>query len=268
MEVQGFIPLLRRWWWLLLLGAAVAGVVSYAITTRIDPTYEAEVELLTGPISTDEGTVRASGALARTYAELAVSGPLLERAASRLGLTTTTEDLKEAVRSSSNEVSRIVTLRVKDSIPQRTALFAETLGRELIRLSEEVSAQSTESVEELMRQDEIVELGDRQQALIREAATRVFGSPLAGQLSIIDPPEVPTAQVAPKVGLLTGLAAIAGLIGAGLLALLRESMRRPTDEYGEPIDDALDVIPSREVERESIKTRAVVESLPSREPGD
>ena len=51
-------------------------------------TYEAEVELLTGPISTDEGTVHASGALARTYSELAVSGPLLERAAGRLGLTT------------------------------------------------------------------------------------------------------------------------------------------------------------------------------------
>ena len=55
-------------------------------------------------------------------------------------------------------------------------MFAETLGRELIRLSEEVSAQSTESVEELMRQDEIVQLGDRQQAMIRQAATRVFGS--------------------------------------------------------------------------------------------
>ena len=117
MEVQGFIPLVRRWWWLLLLGTAVAGVVSYAIATRIDPTYEAEVGLLTGPISTDEGTVRASGALARTYAELAISGPLLDRTASRLGLTTPTEDLRKAVRSSSNEVSRIVTLRIKDSIP-------------------------------------------------------------------------------------------------------------------------------------------------------
>ena len=68
MEVQGFIPLLRRWWWLLVLGTVVAGVVSYAITTRIDPTYEAEVGLLTGPISTDEGTVRASGALAASLA--------------------------------------------------------------------------------------------------------------------------------------------------------------------------------------------------------
>ena len=159
--------------------------------------------------------MRASGALARTYAELAVSGPLLERTASRLGLTTPTEDLREAVRSSSNEVSRIVSLRVKDSIPQRTALFAETLGRELIRLSEEVAGASTESVEELMRQDEIAELPNRQQALVRIAATRVFGAPLAGQLAIVDPPEIPTEQVAPKVSLLTGLAAIAGLIGTG-----------------------------------------------------
>lgn len=268
MEVQGFIPLLRRWWWLLVLGTVVAAAVAYAITTRIDPTYESEVGLLTGPISTDEGTVRASGALARTYAELAVSGPLLDRTASRLGLTTPTEDLREAVRSSSNEVSRIVTIRVKDSIPERTALFAETLGRELIRLSEEVAAESTESVEELMRQDEIVSLTNRQQALIRQAATRVFGSPLAGQLSIVDPPEVPTSQVAPKVPLLTALAALAGLIGAGLLALLRESVRRPSDPYGEPVTDALDVIPEGDGAHEPIKTRAVVESLPSRESAD
>lgn len=268
MEVQGFIPLLRRWWWLLLLGTVVAGVVAYAITTRIDPTYEAEVELLTGPISTDEGTVRASGALARTYSELAVSGPLLDRTATRLGLTTPTEDLRKAVRSSSNEVSRIVTIRVQDSIPQRTALFADTLARELIRLSEEVSAEATESVEELMRQDEIVAFTNRQQALVRQAATRVFGSPLAGQLSIVDPPEVPTEQVAPKVGLLTALAAVAGLIGAGLLALLRESVRRPQDAYGEPVTDALEVLPDADDPSEAIKTRVVVESLPSREPAD
>ena len=64
MEVQGFIPLLRRWWWLLsaVLGSsweettpatAVPTVPSaqmglcYAITTRINPTYEAEVGLVT-----------------------------------------------------------------------------------------------------------------------------------------------------------------------------------------------------------------------------
>ncbi len=268
MEIQGFIPLLRRWWWLLLLGGVVAAVVAYSVSTRIDPTYEAEAGLVTGPINADEGTVRASGALARTYSELAVSGPLLERTARRLGLSTPTEDLREAVRSSSNEVSRIVTIRVQDSIPVRTALFAETLANELIRLSEEVATESTEAVEELLRQDEIAQLTNRQQAQIRLAAVRVFGSPLAGELSIVDPPEVPTKQVAPQVMLLTALAFLAGVIGAGLMALFRESLRRTSDATGEPIENAVQVVPAGEPIPEPIKTRPVVESLPSRESGD
>lgn len=268
MEIQGFMPLLRRWWWLLLVGGVVAGAVAYAVSSRIDPTYEAEVGLVTGPINADEGTVRASGALARTYSELAVSGPLLERTAERLGLSTPTEDLREAVRSSSNEVSRIVTIRVQDSIPVRTALFAETLANELIRLSEDVATESTEAVDELMRQDEVSAFTNRQQGQIRIAATRVFGSPLAGELTIVDPPEVPTTQVAPQVMLLTALAFIAGVIGAGLLALFRESLRRSTTATGEPVEDSIQVIPAGEAVPEPIKTRPVVESLPSRESGD
>jgi capsular polysaccharide biosynthesis protein len=268
MEIQGFIPLLRRWWWLLLIGGVVAGIVAYAVGSRIDPTYEAEVGLVTGPINADEGTVRASGALARTYSELAVSGPLLERTASRLGLSTPTEDLREAVRSSSNEVSRIVTIRVQDSVPARTALFAETLANELIQLSEEVASESTEAVDELMRQDEIGQLNNRQQAQIRTAAVRVFGSPLAGQLSIVDPPEIPTEQVAPQVVLITALAFLAGLIGAGLLALFRESLRSPEDPTGEPVHDPIEVVPTGAIVPEPIPTRPVVESLQSRESGD
>ena len=199
--------------------------MAFGVADRLEPEYEAEVGLLTGPVNTDDGTVDAAGSLARTYSELASSGPLLANAAIIVGLTTSLEDLREAVTTSSNEISRIVTIRVRDTNPERASRFARVLADELIAFSQDVTVETTQAVEEFMRQQEILLLPERRQAEVREAVTRIFGTPLAGSLSVVDPPEIPEKPVAPQKRLIAALGALLGALAAATLAVFGEALR-------------------------------------------
>ena len=222
MKETGFVSLARRWWWLLALGALLAGTVAYVGASRLTPTYEAEVELLTGPINTDFGTLRAAGELARTYSELASSRSVIDGTIRGLRLTHTREELRESITASANEVTRIVTVRVRDDDPERAAQIANSLAQQLSRLSTRTPQQETEVIGVLMTQTEIATLPVETQERVRAAARKAFGLPLAGQLSVVDPADAPSAPVAPQKTLLTLLAAFAGILVAGVVILVRE----------------------------------------------
>ncbi len=222
MKETGFVSLAKRWWWFLLAGALIAGGFAYAGAARLTPTYEAEVQLLTGPINTDFGTLRAAGELARTYSELATSRPVVDGTIRSLRLQQTREELRESITATANEVTRIVTIRVRDEDPKRAAQIANRLAEELSRLSKKVPQQETEAIDVLMAQDEIVTLPEGFQERVRSAARKALGQPLAGQLLVVDPADPPIEPVAPQKTLLTLLAAFAGLLLAGLVVLLRE----------------------------------------------
>lgn len=218
----GFVTLAKRWWWFLLAGALVAGAFAYVAAGRLTPTYEAEVQLLTGPINTDFGTQRAAGNISRTYSELATSRRVVDGTIRSLRLPQTREELRASISATANEVTRIVTIRVRDENPTRAAQIANRLARELSGLSRRVPQQDTEAIDVLMAQDEIVTLPEAFQARVRSAAQKALGLPLAGRLSVVDPADPPTEPIAPQKTLLTLLAAFAGALLAGLVVLLRE----------------------------------------------
>lgn len=218
----GFVSLARRWWWFLALGAIIAGVAAYAGASRLTPTYEAQVQLLTGPINTDFGTLRAAGELARTYAELATSRGVVDGTIRSLGLPYERADVRESVTATSNEVTRIVSIRVRDPDPQRSAHMANRLAQELSRLSLRTPPQTTEAIDVLMAQTEIATLPSETQERVRAAARKALGLPLAGQLQVVDPADVPSEPIAPQKAFLTLLAAFAGLLLAGVVILFRE----------------------------------------------
>jgi capsular polysaccharide biosynthesis protein len=223
-ERTGFLPLARRWWWVLALGAVVAAASANVLASRLAPTYEAEVSLLTGPLNTGFDTLRASGDLGRTYAQLATSGPILRATMEELGVERPVEDLREDVTATSNDVTRLVTIRVKDGDPARAAETANAIAEQLTQLVRQSPRQELEIVDEFMRQTEIESLSDRAELRVREAAERVFGAePPAGRLQVVDPAAAPPEPVAPRVTLITVLAGLGGLVMAGIFALFRES---------------------------------------------
>ena len=185
MELTGYLTVARRWWWTLLVAAWVAALSGYLVASRITPTYEAQVQLLVGPINTDSDTLRASGLLVQTYATLAIGPGVLQSAAQELGGVDPVK-LAPNVRATASDVTRVLQIRVQDADPAHAASIANTMANELIQLT-------------------------------TGATTRP-----EGQLQVIAPAVPPTVPIAPQVSLIVLLAAAAGLLGGLFLVIVVE----------------------------------------------
>ena len=88
MELRQYWHLLRRWLWLVILGALVGGSLAYVISRNTRPVYQASTTLLIAPGSAQSldsySTLIASERLARTYAQLLQSAPVIEETYRRL----------------------------------------------------------------------------------------------------------------------------------------------------------------------------------------
>lgn len=160
-------------------------MAGFLIASRIAPTYEAQVQLLVGPINTDGDTLKASGLLVQTYGQLAISATLLKSTAQEAGGIDPAK-LAQNVRSSANEATRVLAIRVQDGDPARAASIANLMADELIQLT-------------------------------TGATTRP-----EGQLEVISAAVPPTTPIAPQVPLIILLAMIAGLVTSLVLVILVE----------------------------------------------
>src|SRR6186997_690998 len=130
MTGPGLMPLVRRWWWLLIAGAVVGAVAAYVVASNATKSYEAEAQLLVGPVSGDYPTLQASGAIGRTYAELAHSRRIVETAARTAGVTLTRDQVDNAVSADSNDVTRILDLHARYQNPEAAAKLAGAVAQQ------------------------------------------------------------------------------------------------------------------------------------------
>jgi Mrp family chromosome partitioning ATPase len=187
LELSGYLETARRWWWTLLIATWVAGLAGYIVATRIPPTYEARSTLLVGPIQGDLNTLRASGQLALTYAELVTVKPRLEAALKQAGDTSLSpSEFGAATRVTANDTNRTLTIRVQDGDPAMAAKLSNTLAGLLTQLVEEGT-----------------------------------GRP-EGELQILEFAEPPTSPVAPQVPLIVLLSAFVGLLSSLVFVVLLE----------------------------------------------
>lgn len=186
LELSGYFAVLRRWWWTLIVAVWVAGLAGFVLGSQVAPTYETRIRLLVGPINTDIETLRAAGQLVQTYSELTTSQPLLESVTRELALPLSTGELRSRIRSTADDVTRLLTIRVVDEDPDRAVAIASTLGEELIQL-----------------------------------AAGGVGRP-EGELATVDFPETPVDPIAPQMSLIVLLAGLGGLVTAIVVVLLVE----------------------------------------------
>jgi tyrosine-protein kinase len=224
MTGSGLLPLARRWWWLILAAAVASALVAWAFASQEQKTYKADVKLLVGPVSGDLATVQASGALARTYAELAHSRRLVATAAGAAGVKLTSRQLDTAVSATSNDVTRIVDVEVRHSSPEAAAKLANAVAAQLRRLHTRPPSEGGDAVDAIMRDPEVAALPLDVRRTVRDAAIAAVGSPNVGSLQVVDAPVVPRHPVSPKVTLLVLLAAIAGALAACVYALVHEGI--------------------------------------------
>ncbi len=186
MDLSGYLAVAKRWWWTLIVAAWIAGLTGYLVATTIQPTYEAQVKVLVGPLNTDTDTLRASGLLVQTYAQYVTTREVLASTIQELGLDLQPDDLAAATRATANDVTRILTIQVEADDPKQASDLANTVATELEQLTSKG----------LSRPEGLVQIVE-------------FAQPS---------PE----PVAPQVSLIALLAALAGVIVAIVVVLLLE----------------------------------------------
>jgi capsular polysaccharide biosynthesis protein len=216
------MPVVRRWWWLLLAGALVGGVAAFVVASSATKTYQAEAKLLIGPVSGDYPTLQASGALGRTYAELAHSRRVVEDAARSAGIKLTRKQLEGSVGATSNDVTRIIDLQARNPNPETAARLAGAVAGQLIHLRANAPIENVDPVDAIMRDPSLATLHRADLTRVRKAVLHALGSPNAGDIEMIEAPLPPTSAVSPRVGLLVVLGALAGLLIAGVFVMMRE----------------------------------------------
>lgn len=221
------LALLRRSWWVLLLSAAVAGAVAYLVADRIPPTYRGEARFIVGPINADASVLSASGNLARTYAEVAVSRPVLRASIRAAGAALTVEEAQDRVTTSANDVTRVVTVvsAVRDA--RLAARFSNAIVDELQQLAAVEAAETARRAEEFLEQPELEVLAPAERVGVHEAAVRMglLGESPAGRINVIQPAEPPLEPAGPGPLLIAILGVLAGGTIAAIIALIREVTR-------------------------------------------
>lgn len=162
--------------------------MGFLVAERLPATYESEATLLVGPVSADRDTLQAAGSQARTYAGVTETAVVVDRAAAEVGLTP--GSVKSKVDVTASDVTRLITIRARDSNAVRAAAIANAIVGSLVAYSRQLG----------------------------------FQTPPEGRLQVVERATPPTSPTGPSQQLIIPLAAIAGLLAALGLAALVDSL--------------------------------------------
>ena len=215
LDFRAYWRIFQRWWWVLLLGMVTAGAVAYYVTSSEPPIYEATAKVLVQRGASGAQPlpdIQASEQLATSYGDLIKTRPILEQVIDTLALPYGAGRLsgKTAIKSPRS----LIEITVADRDPEMAALLANTIATTFI---------------DDFRDKQLLQIAQFQVSL--------------AQYGITDDPSIVAAQIAtlstlrlaeeaipssspsgPGNALVIGIAVIVGLIIAGGLIFLLESL--------------------------------------------
>lgn len=135
MELREYVALFRKWLWLLVLCTILAGVVAFVVSKNTTPIYEASSLLRINQASNPATTVAyadilTAERLARTYANLLTTRPVLEETARRVGIDV--ETLKETITVTPVRDALLLEVKVEGPNPKLIAAVANVLPQVFI----------------------------------------------------------------------------------------------------------------------------------------
>ena len=171
MEIRQYAALIRKWSWLIILLILVAGVAAYVVSKGSTPVYQASATLMVNQAAnpttvTGYSDILTSERLARTYASLLVSRPVMDETAQRLGVTPRT--LAGTVTVTPVRDTQLLQIKVEGIIPELTAQIANTLPAVFVERNAEmqlgrVAASKSKLEDEIASTEQ--DLADTQQQL-------------------------------------------------------------------------------------------------------
>jgi polysaccharide biosynthesis transport protein len=138
-EIKQYLVMLRRWAWLLIVGL-VAGVISgYVYSIYQTPVYQSETKMLVmrAPQSQNNGIdYIATQQLGQTFIQLLKTKPVLDLASQKLGYTLKLSQITTSLLTD----TQVISLKVEDASPQRSAAIANTLVEVLIEQNDNLQS--------------------------------------------------------------------------------------------------------------------------------
>ena len=267
MEIRQYATLLRKWSWLIIFMIVVAGITAYVVSRSSTPVYQASATLMVNQAATNPTSsgaysdILSSERLARTYASLMVSRPVLDETAQRLGVTPRT--LAGAVTVAPIRDTQLLKINVEGTIPELAAQVANTLPAVFIERNAEMRlGRITESKMKLEEEIAATEknLADTQQQLdtltddtqrprletslaqYRNTYSSLVASSQQVKLAeaqatnnivVAEPATIPISPIRPRTSTNVMLAVIVGaLLGLGIAFLveyLDDTVKTPDD---------------------------------------
>ncbi len=141
MELRQYAGLLRKWLWLVFVLAVIAGLTSYVISKKSTPIYQASTTLMVNQAANPStvavyADILTSERLARTYANLLTSGPVLEETARRVGVDP--KELQRGITVTPVRDTQLLQIKVEGANPQLIAQIANTLPEVFIDRNREM----------------------------------------------------------------------------------------------------------------------------------
>jgi capsular exopolysaccharide synthesis family protein len=132
-RAQQIFAFALRWRWLWLLGMALAGVLSYQVSSQLPRAYQAQTKLLVGsPDLTsgagDFGAPQTVSQLTATYSQVITTSPVLEAAAAAGGLDLSPVEAGSLVSAAPVGGTQLIQITVRAGDAEFAATFANLVA--------------------------------------------------------------------------------------------------------------------------------------------
>jgi len=264
-DLRQYAYLLWHWAWLIALAALLAGAAAYLVSRQQTPIYQAATTVMVNEAPSSQGndytSVLVSEQLTQTYSQLAVTQPILEQVAARLGLGLSGANLAGIITVQPVRDTQLIQITVRLEDPALAAAIANTLAQvfseQIRQMQSDRFSASLDSLQAQMAdveaqiaalnaqaakttsQTEKARLDDKltqyrqiySQLLLSFEQVRLAEAQTVSTVLQVEPATTPTFPVSPKTGQNTLLAALVGaMLAVGavfLIETLDDTIRDP-----------------------------------------
>ncbi|MBA3891286.1 MAG: hypothetical protein H0X64_12230, partial [Gemmatimonadaceae bacterium] len=252
--LNDFVDVIRRGFWLALIMASVGAGVTYFVSSRLPPTFEARATLVVSsqdPNQRGFGTtvVTAPALDVTTYRSAITSRPVLAdafRALTALNADAAPNGVVDSlgrsvsVRLEAANISSLLRIHARDENAERARNLANAVAGAAVRWDEQRATRALEAVLDSLSLQiisidrELAAAGDdtpieglvrtRGDLQLQLSSARAMRTAAAGRLELLEPAEVPLTPIAPRPVRSAGLAGVLAVFFAYGLLLLRGAL--------------------------------------------
>ena len=216
LDLRAYWRILLRRWWIFILGVLGAALAAFFISGAMTPIYEAKAKVFVQggqtPGAPSLGDIQTSEKLADNYGDLIKTRPVLEQVIQALSLPYSPDALFDKL--SVNSPRSLIEIKVSDPDPELAATIANTTAQTFI---DHFREQQFKQISQLQASLSQFGIADDSSMVAAQAGT-------ISTLSVAEEALPPSSPSSPRTILNVILAAVLGLLVAGLVVFLLEHL--------------------------------------------